>query len=1293
MPLTRLLFLFSLVLFSYASIAQESERISESCDNALGVFLADINKDGHDDIVSASIFGIFWSKYVSPGEFTKATVLIEYSEAFVSMVDCQDFDGDGDADFLMRRGQDMFFFYRCDGDLIYNETPTQSTLGDLFRITVDDLNADGLMDFVTLSEDRLRSWINQGDLFFESQILQTFPAYTTLGYVILDINQDGQKDIIYRMHQSNLYAVHYNDGTGYFFDEEDLLITNGSYIIDHIDMNGDGHKDLIAYNSPENIDQPTAFLTIVSIYWNSGENTFDSNDRVGISLPISTYRGVNVMDWNQDGDMDIVALQETQYDNPNDANNFLYTTKYFDINDNWTITLVKEANSNRYLPRLFQDLNGDGFQDGLQYDVSEGFIGWLDFHDAETDVVHQLDQSVGSDHDIFIDDFTNDGLNDILVFNSTYGAVGLYRNTPSGFGQVETLYDAQFTSSEIFVQDNDSDGDLDFIICSNNWSVGDIVIATNDQGEFLFQFFEHPPGEDPRHYFTDITGDARVDYVYSKEGVTLFYRSSATGFFDVAPHSINYPSPIRAIEDYNSDGVKDLYFLNEQFIGQYHLGQDLTGISYTYSAPVTALLGSRTFNKKIFYNTDTIPDLVSINTNPNWIAIGTENGYQEPVAGPQSSWGSKYLDFNNDGLTDYCFKTSAQVWYLMQNVGGDFEPMGILQGVTSLVSAGILNDSNVVEVIDMRQRQLYRQPVDLLPAPEFIECYVFWDENENGQRESNESLLEMPFMISTSESSYYSSSNGYFNYIADGQPGQISLVYDAEVWQITTDSTVYSFTGETLNSMTEIIFGLIPLNTSPAVEISQEMIDFGCNMTSFNVLVNIRNEGNTLESGSLFIEWDQSVFPILDYDEEGVVSAEGIAFAVDSLLPESSAYFWFTVEHPGVAYMDSLFNSITSYTSSLLSVVDEIGSMIECAYDPNMIVQSPQGMGTQGFVLPGQEMEYTIHFENLGNAPAYLVRIENLFSEHLDYSQMEVIASSHAVDYNYSEGRAQFLFDDIVLMPTSENSMESRGFVTYKVPIKLNAPMMEPIPNRAQIFFDLNPAIETNVATNQVFDCELLRGWTYVDTALCVGLSTYDEARASYAMNYNWFVNSAPVSSEISFGAEWPNQGLHYLSLITSNDLCYVENLGALQVHPIPTPTIQQDGMYLFTDAYNEIQWLLDDTEIAGDSLSHLVLGVNGNYSVRVVDVNGCTNKSAPWEHVIDAAQIYPNPVVNKTLNITLTSNSGSAVFYDATGREVLATALSRWNSLDLSALSFGLYYMQLADGTSSSDIYTIMIP
>jgi hypothetical protein len=1292
MPLTRLLFLISLLLCSHASIAQDSERISESCDNAFGVFLADINKDGHDDIVSSSIFGIFWSKYVSPGEFAKATILIEYTENSVYMVDCRDFDGDGDTDFLMRRGQDMFFFYRCDGDFIYNETPNQQAFGDLSRMTVEDLNADGLMDFVALSDDKLRSWINQGDLFFESQVLQTFPAYTTLGYVILDINQDGQKDIIYRMYLSNLYAIHYNDGTGFFLDDVQMLITNGASIIDHIDMNGDGYKDLICYISPESTGQSTGLLSVVSIYWNSGQNTFDSNDRVAIQLPTTTYRGVDVMDWNQDGNMDIIALQENQYDNPNDANNFLFTTKYFDINDDWSITLVKESYTNRYLPRLFRDLNGDGFQDGLQHDSSEGFIGWLDFHDAETDVVHQLDQSVGSDQDVFIDDFTNDELNDMLVFNSTYGAVGIYRNTPIGLGQVEMLYDAQFTSSEIFVQDNDSDGDLDFIICSNNWSVGDIVIATNDQGEFSFQFFEHPAGEGARHYFTDITGDGRVDYVYSVEGETRFYRSSTAGFFDAAPYSINYQGPVRAIRDYNNDGLKDLFLYNEQFIGQYHLGQDLTGVSYTYNAPFSAVMGNGIFSEEIFYNEDTIPDLVARNTNPNWIAIGTEDGYQSPVAGPQISWGSKYLDFNNDGLTDYCFKTSAQVWYLMQNVGGDFEPMGILQGVTSLISAGILSDSNVVEVIDMRKRQLYRQPVDLLPAPEFIECYVFWDENENGQREENEVLLEMPFMVTTSESSYYSSSNGYFNYIANGLPGQISLVYDSEIWQITTDSTVYSFTGETLNSMTEIIFGLTPLNTSAAVEISQDMIDFGCTMTSFNVLISLRNEGNTLESGSLLIEWDQSVFPIISYPDDVVVSTEGIEFVVDNLLPESNAYFWFTVEHPGVAYMDSLFTSVSTYTSSLLSVVDETASIIECAYDPNMIVQSPKGMGTQGFVLPAQEMEYTIHFENLGTAPAYLVRIENIFSEYLDYSRMEVIASSHTVNYNYSEGRAQFLFDDIVLMPTSANSMESRGFVTYKIPIKSDAPMMEPIANRAQIFFDLNPAIETNIASNQVFDCELLRGWTYVDTSICVGLSTFDEARASYAMNYNWFVNSAPVSSEISFGSEWLNDGLYYLSLTTSNDLCEVENVGALQVYPLPSPIIQQDGMYLFTDAYNEIQWLLDDVDIVGDSLSQLILGVNGNYSVRVVDANGCVNKSAPWVHVIDSPQIYPNPVVNKTLNITLTSSSGNVVFYDATGREVLETTLTRWNSLDLSGLSFGLYYMRLTDATNSS-IYSILIP
>lgn len=1293
MLLSRLLFLSILLCFSLNLSAQQSERISESVDNSLGVYLADINKDGHEDIVSSSIFGIFWSKYIAPGEFAKASLLIEYSEDHIWMSDCRDFDGDGDTDFFMRRGQDMFFFYRCDGDLIYNETASQPALGDIFRLSFEDLNGDGLFDFVSLSQGSLRSWINQGNLQFESQMLQNNSPFLSLGHVILDINEDGFKDIVYRANQSNLYAIHYNDGTGYFFDEEDMLITNGAYIIDHIDMNGDGHKDLIAYISPESSYFSTGLLSVVSIYWNSGENTFDSNDRVAMQLPIATYRGVKVMDWNQEGTMDIIALQENDDDNLDDANNFYYTTKYFDINEDWSITLVKEVNSNRSLPYLHRDLNGDGFLDGVLHEISEGFVGWLDFHDAQTDVFHQLDQSVGADEDIFIEDFTNDGLNDVLVSNYAFGAVGIYRNSQSGLGQVELLYDPQFTVSEISVQDIDGDGDLDFIICSNNWQVGEVVIATNDQGEFSFQFFEHPAGFDVRHHFTDLTGDGRVDYVYSKENDTRFYISSDTGFFDEAPYSINYPRPVRAIDDYNKDGFKDLFFYNEQFIGQYFLGQNLTGVSYSYSPPISGLMGSAQYNQKIFYNADTIPDLISTNTNPHWISIGTEDGYQAPIMGPQFSAFSKYLDFNGDGLTDYCFRTNAHVWYLMQNVGGAFEPAGILQGVTSPVATGKLTDSDLVEVIDMRKRQLYRQPVELLPAPEYIECYVFWDENENGLRESDESLLEMPFMVSTSASTYYSSANGYFNYVANGLPGQISLVYDPEIWQITTDSTVYSFTGETLNALSVILFGLSPLNTSPAVEVMQEMVDFGCTTTSFDVLISVRNEGNTLESGSLFIQWDQSIFPIIDSPDDAIVTADGIQFAIDSLLPESVENFSFRLEHPGVEYMDSLFISNSIYTSSLLQSTDEVAALIECAYDPNMIVQSPKGMGTQGFVLPSQEMEYTIHFENLGNAPAYLVRIENVFSEYLDFNQLEVVAASHTVDYNYSEGRAQFVFDDIVLMPSTSSSTQSRGFVTYRIPIKPDAPMMSPIPNRAYIFFDLNPAIETNVATNQVFDCELLRGWTFADTSLCVGFSTSDEARASFAMNYNWSVNSTPLSSEISFSSEWSNQGLYYLSLTTSNDLCQVENLGVVQVNALPSPVIQQNGMYLYTDAYHKIQWLLDDVEMEGDSLSNIALGVNGNYSVQVVDINGCTNKSAPWMHVINSPEIYPNPVINKTLNITLTSDSGNAVFYDATGREVLSTTLVRWNTLDLSGLSYGLYYMRLSEGANSSNIYSILIP
>ena len=82
-------------------------------------------------------------------------------------------------------------------------------------------------------------------------------------------------------------------------------------------------------------------------------------------------------------------------------------------------------------------------------------------------------------------------------------------------------------------------------------------------------------------------------------------------------------------------------------------------------------------------------------------------------------------------------------------------------------------------------------------------------------------------------------------------------------------------------------------------------------------------------------------------------------------------------------------------------------------YDPNEKQVSPKGEGTQGYIHNGQELTYTIHFQNVGNAPAHHVRVEDVIDANLDLSTLEIISQSHPVELDAVNNQITFFFRDI----------------------------------------------------------------------------------------------------------------------------------------------------------------------------------------------------------------------------------------------------------------------------------------
>lgn len=130
------------------------------------------------------------------------------------------------------------------------------------------------------------------------------------------------------------------------------------------------------------------------------------------------------------------------------------------------------------------------------------------------------------------------------------------------------------------------------------------------------------------------------------------------------------------------------------------------------------------------------------------------------------------------------------------------------------------------------------------------------------------------------------------------------------------------------------------------------------------------------------------------------------------------------------------------------------------SYDPNNKLVYPKE------VEPGFDdyLYYTINFQNTGSAPAFNIRLLDTLSNELDLETFEVIDYSHSNHFMLDGNVLQVFFPDIMLIDSTTNEPESKGFVTFKVKPETTLSLGDTIENEAYIYFDFNAPILTNTA-------------------------------------------------------------------------------------------------------------------------------------------------------------------------------------------------------------------------------------
>ncbi len=139
------------------------------------------------------------------------------------------------------------------------------------------------------------------------------------------------------------------------------------------------------------------------------------------------------------------------------------------------------------------------------------------------------------------------------------------------------------------------------------------------------------------------------------------------------------------------------------------------------------------------------------------------------------------------------------------------------------------------------------------------------------------------------------------------------------------------------------------------------------------------------------------------------------------------------------------------------------------SYDPNdaTILEGAQITAQQAT----QDLHFRIRFQNTGSASAININVQTMLDADLDWATFTPISSSHSYNtsVNTTTGEVNFNFPNINLADSTTDEPNSHGWVLFKAKPKTSFAIGDKIDCGANIFFDYNFPIITNVAQTEIF--------------------------------------------------------------------------------------------------------------------------------------------------------------------------------------------------------------------------------
>tara|TARA_R110002124_G_scaffold240363_1_gene405557 strand:- start:52 stop:9615 length:9564 start_codon:yes stop_codon:yes gene_type:complete len=324
------------------------------------------------------------------------------------------------------------------GEYITKDDTLKSVGQDPYDVLIIDVDLDGNLDLVTndATDNTVSILLNDGTGGYSTAstlATGTFPTSVTSG----DFDNANGMDFVVTNFTDNDIRVYLNNGSG-TFSTADYAASTGTIDAAVGDFDGDGYLDIAAVN--RNGLNATVFI-------NDQDGTFTSSGNIG-SIGSNVDR-IYAADLDNDKDIDLVITGS-------DA------AVHIVLNDGDGTFTSGSAIAGQYRGVEFIDIDGDGFVDAVLTSRINDQVS-VRINDGTGGFGAATDYAMTDPEDVSAFDYDNDGDMDFAVVKFTDQEVQILLNDGTGSLSTGQTYDVGTWPEQVAIADLDEDGQLDFV--------------------------------------------------------------------------------------------------------------------------------------------------------------------------------------------------------------------------------------------------------------------------------------------------------------------------------------------------------------------------------------------------------------------------------------------------------------------------------------------------------------------------------------------------------------------------------------------------------------------------------------------------------------------------------------------------------------------------------------------------------------------------------------------------------------------------------------------------------------